>query len=104
MGISRRVKAIPRGFVLGETWVFLAHPKVRRIVNDTGKSEWIGGVFRIFQPDVIEKLITESESKNADVMAKLAKAGITPVIVPDEDKDHQGSVYDRDDDDLLEAA
>jgi hypothetical protein len=28
-------------------------------------------------------------------MSKLREAGITPVPVPDDDKDHQGSVYDR---------
>jgi len=27
MGLSRRVAAAPKGFVIGETWVLLAHPK-----------------------------------------------------------------------------
>jgi hypothetical protein len=34
-------------------------------------------------------------------MAKLRDAGITPVPVPDDDKDHVGSVYDKDDEDNL---
>ena len=27
LGISKRIAAVPRDFKLGETWVFLAHPK-----------------------------------------------------------------------------
>jgi hypothetical protein len=30
MGVSRRLVAVPRGFKLGETWVFLAHPRSKR--------------------------------------------------------------------------
>src|SRR5215831_19320185 len=45
------------------------------------------------QPTRIEKILTASMANDAAEMQKLADAGITPVIVPDDDKDHQGSVY-----------
>jgi len=94
MGISRRITAVPRNFRLGKTWVFLAHPKVRQVINEAGKAEWQAGVFRMFKPERIEKIITESQLDDEREMAKLREAGITPVAVPDDDADHRGSVYD----------
>jgi hypothetical protein len=101
LGISRRIKTIPRGFELGKHWVWFAHPKIQKhaVVNEEThllEEEWKGGVFRIFKPTRLEKLITETMAQDDDEMEKLAKAGITPVIVPDNDRDHQGSVYDDD--------
>lgn len=102
MGVSRRIGAVPRGFKLGETWVFFAHPKVElRIDSETGEPVWIGGVFRIFKPVRIEKIVTQSDYENEEEMAKLREAGITPVSVPDDDKDHLGSVYDKEEENLL---
>lgn len=99
MGVSRRIKAVPRGFKLGEHWVFFAHPHVQRSINtETGETEWLGGVFHVMRPTRIEKIVTQTMAQDAEAMAKLAKEGITPVVVPDDDKDHQGSVYDKDDD------
>lgn len=96
LGISRRIKAVPRGFKLGEHWVFLAHPKIGELPSGTDEPPLpVGGIFRIFKPTRIEKIVTESQAADADEMAKLEKAGITPFVVPDNDKDHQGSVYDR---------
>jgi hypothetical protein len=97
MGVSRRITAIPRGFKVGETWVFVAHPKVKEMVDtETGDVTWIGGVFRIFKPERIEKIITDVEAKDEAEMQKLRDAGITPIIVPAGDKDHTGTVYDKD--------
>jgi hypothetical protein len=97
MGISRRITAVPRGFKVGEHWVFLAHPKLERSINpDTKEAEWAGGVFRVFKPTRIEKIITESQSKDEIAMKRLELQKITSVIVPDDDKDHQGTVYDKD--------
>ena len=101
LGISRRIKVIPRGFHVGEHWVFVAHPKAVTSINaETGEEEMLPAVFRIFQPSRIEKIITRTMSENADLMADLAERGITPVIVPDNDRDHQGSVYDDEATDL----
>jgi hypothetical protein len=94
LGISRRIRVIPRGFKLGETFVFLAHPRIKEIVDENGVIKWIGGVFWIFRPTRIEKIIGASESRDEAEMEKLADAGITPIIVPDDDLDHGGSVYD----------
>lgn len=94
LGISRRVSAVPRGFKVGETWILLAHPKA--IAKwDATEMKWIPGIFRIFKPSRIEKIITETQSKDAEFMRELEASGLTPVIVPDNDRDHQGSVYDR---------
>jgi hypothetical protein len=93
LGVSRRITAVPRGFELGKSWVFLAHPKIKQTAN----GDWIGGVFHVFQPERIEKLITETQAQDVNEMDKLVEAGITPVIVPDDDRDHQGTVYDKPD-------
>jgi len=89
LGISKRIAAVPRGLELGKTWVFLAHPKTVR-----AEEEWIPGIFRIFRPTAVEKLVTQTQAEHAEEMEKLARQGITPVVVPDHDPDHQGSVYD----------
>lgn len=91
MGLSKRIKAVPRGFKLGETWVFLAHPHTMRAFDGS----WIGGVFQVVRPTKIEKLITENQSKEPDVLDDLIRRGINPIVVPDNDPDHQGSVYDK---------
>jgi hypothetical protein len=96
MGVSRRIAAIPQGFKLGEHWVWLAHPKVKENppAEVGGDVTWTPGVFRIFKPTRIEKIITETMAADQEEMAKLEKRGITPVIVPSDDKDHVGTVYD----------
>lgn len=63
------------------------------------------GIFTAFKPIRIEKLITKSQA-TPETLEELAKKHITPVVVPDDDKDHQGSVYDKkksDDDELFDA-
>ena len=105
MGISRRIRAVPRGFKLGEHWVFLAHPKCIRMsvsvidadASDAEETTWTPGIFRIFRPTAIEKIVTQSEFDDEAAMAELREQGITPVPVGDNDKNHQGSVYDKDD-------
>jgi hypothetical protein len=98
LGISKRIKALPRGFVVGQTWVLLAHPRAVRVVSAEHnallglipreeKSE--AGIFRVFRPQRVEKIINESQSKDAEFMARLEKQGLTAVAVPDEDPDHQ---------------
>ena len=54
----------------------------------------LAAIFRVCRPDRIEKILTESQSRDEKLMADLERAGIRPVIVPDDDKDHQGTVYD----------
>lgn len=98
-GISKRISAIPRNFKLGETRIYLAHLEGAEVTEvleggDTFKKR-VPAVFYSFMPDRIEKIITQSESENKELMDDLAARSITPVIVPDDDKDHQGSVHDK---------
>lgn len=76
MGLSRRITgdALPRGFKLGQTWVFLAHRMA------IGGEE--PGVFNAFVPSRVEYVVTGEESD--DDIDKLIKRGITPVQVFDE--------------------
>lgn len=53
------------------------------------------GIFQVWKPQRIEKILLESE-RGSEEAKKLEERGITPVFVPDNDKDHQGSVYDKD--------
>src|SRR5215469_9649584 len=107
LGISRRIRAIPKDFKIGVTWVALAHPKGFKCgkcqgsgIHDDEECEHCNGkgcfaaIFRVFKPTGIEKIITRTESQNEEEMKKLADRGVTPVVVEDNDKDHQGSVYD----------
>lgn len=119
MGFSRRVHAIPRGFKVGETWVLLAHPKTvpgteidQEILASYGsnvaegsmteeeavrlatKDVLLPGIFTLWMPTRIEKIVLESQ-RDSEEVKELIEKGITPVFVPDDDKDHQGSVFDK---------
>ena len=101
VGICRRITAIPKGLVdkggkLTDTWIFLAHPEAVQGRNDEGESVMQPGVFRVFKPTRIEKIVTETEAEDLEEMEKLKKRGILPVAVPDDDSDHRGSAYDKD--------
>jgi len=125
MGVSRRIPAVPKDFKLGETWVLVAHPKaVTRTVpwgecTDEERTEYRAlleaggfpvpeafddfhpvqvtrkGVITMFKPIAIEKIVTVSQSADFEAMKALEAKGITPVVVPDDDPDHQGSVHKK---------
>lgn len=105
LGISRRISAVPRGFKLGETWVLLAHKKTLPVYESVTRPGELGefkelvgftpGIFRVFRPERIEKIITEEQSKNEEFMRALSERGLTPVIVDGSDPDHQGSLWDK---------
>jgi len=90
MGVSKRIAKIPKSLVLGKTWVLLAHRKVP-FQKDVGglKSEPVykPGIFYAFIPRRVEKLIWKSQATEK-TLAELRKQGITPIVVPDGDKDH----------------
>ena len=87
MGISRRLSGdqVPRGLIVGETWVFLAHreaiiPKPPESGSDSmWKPDPIPGVFHAFVPAMIEYVIKGTETDGE--IANLVKRGITPVQV-----------------------
>jgi hypothetical protein len=124
LGISRRIAKVPRDFKLGETWVLLAHPKTIRLPDcteckhiasvHTEKQCGVGGctckkpnfykpaVFQVFKPSAIEKIVTDEQAKDTEAMDALRKKGITPVVVPANDPDHQGTAYDKEQEELFE--
>lgn len=53
------------------------------------------GIFRVWKPERIEKILPESKQVAHGELAELEKMGITPVFVPDDDPDHRGTVYDK---------
>jgi hypothetical protein len=100
-GISRRIASLPRGFELGKTWVLFAHPKaiyVREQLGDGGEvleeSKHLPAIIKVWRPTAVERIYKESDRDNDAVQAD-EKRGITPVYVPDDDPDHQGTVYDK---------
>lgn len=124
LGCSRRIKALPRGFKVGETWVLLAHPKTIRVdctacmakgyIGEIGQGEtcdgcdgeghkWIAGIFKVWRPQRVEKILPESQ-RGGPEEADCIEKGITPVFVPDNDPDHQGTVYDKPEDEEEAAA
>jgi hypothetical protein len=122
LGISRRIPAVPRGFEVGKTWVILAHPKAVRCEECAKRafslsteqddiecqtcdgSGYLQGAFYVFRPTHFEKILTETQAKDAKLVPDLVSRGITIVTVPDNDKDHQGTVYDSEEGEEAEAA
>jgi hypothetical protein len=82
--------------------VLFAHRKVEI------DGELVPGIFYLAQPERIEKIVSLTQSRDAQEMAKLRKRGITPVIVPDNDPDHNPGGERAEDDldqiDLFSAA
>jgi len=92
MGVSRRIPAVPRKLKLGETWVLFAHIKAcGERKDEDGKAESIPGVFYAFKPTSLELLIWESEAK-PEYLEDLEKRGITPIIIPNGDEDHNPDI------------
>jgi hypothetical protein len=83
MGVSKRISQIPKEFIVGETWIALAHPKAISEVNaETEEIEYKPGIFRAFQPDRIEYVVRGDESE--EDLASKEKRGITLVkVIPE---------------------
>jgi hypothetical protein len=56
------------------------------------------GIFCAFVPRAVELILKESDA-TPERREKEAKRGVTVVAVPDDDRDHQGSIWDKDDED-----
>lgn len=72
-GASKRIARVPKGIVLGETKVFVAHRKVQ-IGPDL-----VPAIFHVFTPSRIEYVVKGDET--AEKLEKLEKRGITLVSV-----------------------
>lgn len=97
MGVSRRIAAIPKGLVVGKTWIFVAHPKAIDVTEreqregelfeaDTAKKK--PGIFHGFIPQRVELVVTPSMEKEEWVQEMVEKQGVTLVQVPEDDPDH----------------
>ena len=94
-GFSRRIKTVPRGFKIGETWVLLAHRKAIRTADPVKTAvNLTPGIFFVWRPERVEMVLPES-ARGSEGVGVLEKKGITPVFVPDNDRDHLGTVYDK---------
>lgn len=109
MGISKRIPFIPKGLELGKTVIYLAHPKAVEVkvpaalqqamsiveeaqtkqprLLETERNEKRLGIFCAFVPKRVEKLVWESELTD-EKREQLEKRGITPVPIPNGDRDH----------------
>ena len=105
MDVSKAIKQIPTGLVLGKTWVVLAHPQAYIDKSDDqyvqDYNDWITrgvdkippdpepqpptypGVFYGFIPQRVEMLIYQSEA-TPERVRELEDKGITVIVVPDE--------------------
>jgi len=78
MGLSRRLSAIPKDFVLGETVVWFAHRKaiLKGFVKE-GEDEYTPGVFGSFKPTAIEYVVP------MDKCGDCAGLGVVPAPIKD---------------------
>lgn len=93
VGVCKRVPYIPKGMKIDETVVYLAHAKVMPTEekDDKGNQIFEPGIFTAFIPQGVERLVWQSElkgKKGEELKKTLKKRGITPVAIPDGDKDH----------------
>jgi len=84
LGICKAIKQIPKGLVLGKTWVLIAHPRAITFEDmaEPGELSSMPGVFYAFQPVRVEMLIYQALA-TPEKLAELEAKGITPIIVPD---------------------
>jgi hypothetical protein len=113
MGVSRRINSVPRDLVVGETVIYMAHRSAIKAkcncepelferglvaLGDRAENcpvhgpEVMGdepGIIAAFIPRAIEIIVTDLQAQDDEFMAGLEKRGLTPVIVPHNDPDHQ---------------
>jgi hypothetical protein len=92
MGISRRIAAVPHGFELGRTWVFLAHRRaidMGQLDEDT-RPIFTPAIFRAFRPTRLEYIVRDTDTP--DMLARLIERGFTLVRV--ERLNQTGDLFD----------
>jgi hypothetical protein len=89
MGISRRIKSIPRDFKVGETWVAVAHikaiPKSISVLDGQPDLPAKPAIFQVFRPTHIEYVVREKDGKKK--LADMQKKGIKLVKVVKKNKE-----------------
>lgn len=102
MGVSRRIVAVPRGFKVGETWVYLGHRKAieqRPELGQIDPPEPLPGIITLFKPTAIEYVLRDGEEDDAELLDSLAERGITPIKVVREGQTDLEYVPDEPEDD-----
>lgn len=87
VGVSKRIPFIPKSLEIGTTWVYVAHKEGYEKVINQYRTDKKPGIFYAFKPTRIEKLIWKSQATEKNLKS-LKDRGITPVIIPDGDPDH----------------
>lgn len=99
-GASKRVPAIPKGLVIGKSRVMAAHPEGHSIQADLFEGAPEPGsepadrkpgpaVISMFTVKRIELIVTETQMREKEEwLMDLFARGVTPVVVPDNDRDH----------------
>jgi len=74
MGVSRKIKAVPKGFELGKTVVYLAHrhTPLKEFDVETGLAKLGPAIFSVFKPTGIDLVIAD-ENKVPEKAEKLAE-------------------------------
>lgn len=94
MGVSRKIQAIPRGFELGTTWVYLAH---RTAIWDKASEKMLPGIFSAFKPRAIDLVIDDPNSVPArveSIVEQFGEANVNVIKVIPEDYDAQQDLFD----------
>ena len=97
LGVSKRIPFIPASMKVGVDWMYLAYKRLIPTKNlnfvlpidNPDRTGFAPGIFYAFRPTGFEYLITETQTKNAELLGSLKTKGITPVVVPDDDSDHR---------------
>jgi hypothetical protein len=92
MGVSRKIKAVPNGFVLGQTVVYLAHRKAVEgpgdgTVDEDGrpKNAFKPGVFSVFRATGIDLVINDEDAIPEKAMKLAERHGARIVkVIPEE--------------------
>ena len=82
-GVSRRIAQIPRGLVVGETVIFVAHRKACVTVEADGE-HYTPGIFHAFRPQRMEYVLKGDEDE--EELEKLEKRGLTLVRLVRDDR------------------
>ena len=101
LGVSRRLAAVPKGLVLGKTWVLVGHPEACEERKKTKKDGElveteevvkVPGIFHAFRPRAIELIVTPSMKKQNWVKDMVKRHQVELVEVPEDDPDHAPTV------------
>lgn len=89
MGISRKIGALPNGFVMGRHHIYLAHRKVyTRRSAETGLEEWAQGVFSCFKPIRLDIVIDDADrvpQAAVDLAQRVGEAARIIKVIPMDD-------------------